>query len=123
MKKRGLIKFFLLVFLILLVYNFRGKITSYVVLTPDQNQETLRIANWNLQIFGKEKASNNELLNFYADKISRNDIIFIQEIRDISGTAFPKLCSALIEYSCINSSRAGRSSSKEQVGIIYKKGI
>ena len=122
-KKRGLIKLFLFVLLMLLVYNFRGNITSYVISDTNQDQEKIRIANWNLQIFGEAKAEKNDLLNNYLDKIDNYDIVFIQEIRDISGTAFPKLCSALLEYNCLNSSRAGRTSSKEQVVIIYKKNI
>lgn len=83
----------------------------------------IKIANWNLQIFGVSKASNQTLMNFYADVIDDYDIIFIQEIRDSSQTALPKLCQLLEGYKCDASSRAGRTSSKEQYGIIYKDGI
>lgn len=86
-------------------------------------QDTVKIANWNLQVFGSTKASNDSLMNFYAEKIGNYDIIFIQEIRDVSGEAFVKLCGLLEGYSCEVSSRAGRSSSKEQYGVIYKNGI
>lgn len=85
--------------------------------------ENLKIANWNLQIFGKTKASNNELIQIYASIIDGYDIIFIQEIRDKSQKAFPKLCSLLPNYNCIASSRAGRTASREQYGVIYKKDI
>ena len=84
---------------------------------------TISIANWNLQVFGPTKASKTELLQIYADKIDNFDIIFVQEIRDASQTAFPKLCALLPDYNCLNSSWAGRTSSKEQVGIIYKQNI
>lgn len=84
------------------------------------NSRELTIANWNLQIFGVTKAANESLMNKYADIISDYDIVFVQEIRDSSGTAFPKLCSLLNGYECTTSSRAGRSSSKEQYGVIYK---
>lgn len=90
---------------------------------PLNINNSITIANWNLQIYGQKKASNESLLNLYAEKIDDFDIIFIQEIRDVSQTAFPKLCSKLPDYNCRNSSRAGRSSSKEQYGIIYKKDI
>ena len=90
---------------------------------PLDNPNSLTVANWNLQIFGQKKANNPELLNQYAEIIDDYDIIFIQEIRDKSQTAFPKLCELLPEYHCRNSTRAGRSSSKEQIGIIYKKEI
>ncbi len=85
--------------------------------------DSIKIANWNLQIFGQSKASDNNLMNFYKEKIDNYDIIFIQEIRDAEGTAFESLCVLLKEYDCNISSRTGRTSSKEQYGIIYKKGI
>lgn len=62
-------------------------------------------------------------MNTYKNKFDDYDIVFIQEIRDESGTAFNKLCSMFEGYSCLNSSRAGRSSSKEQYGIIYKNSV
>lgn len=85
--------------------------------------ETIKIANWNLQIFGDTKASKPELMNFYASTIDNYDIVFVQEIRDADGSSFDSLCSMLPSYDCQISSRAGRTSSKEQYGIIYKKGI
>jgi hypothetical protein len=76
-----------------------------------------------LQILGVPKANHPELMNFYKDRINDYDLIFIQEIRDESGTAFNKLCSMLNGYTCVVSSRAGRTSSKEQYGFIYNKSI
>jgi len=115
MKKETKLLIKLTIFIIILL----GGYTVYEVYDSD----TIKIANWNLQIFGQSKAGNVELMNLYADKINDYDIIFIQEIRDSSETAFAKLCSMLQNYSCKSSSRAGRSSSKEQYGIIYKNGI
>lgn len=83
----------------------------------------LTIASWNLQIFGQDKASDAALLAKYASIIGKYDVVFVQEIRDISETSFNKLCVLLPEYSCLISSRAGRSTSKEQIGLIYKKGV
>lgn len=87
------------------------------------NSESLKVANWNLQIFGPTKASNQELMSRYAGIIDDYDIVFIQEIRDKDQEAFPKLCSMLKDYRCNVSSRAGRTSMKEQYGIIYKNSI
>lgn len=81
------------------------------------------IANWNLQVFGQHKASNITLLEEYARVLGAYDIVFVQEIRDESGSAFLSLCARIPTHNCINSSRAGRSSSKEQVGVIYRKNI
>lgn len=81
---------------------------------------SLSIAAWNLQIFGRSKASNPELMEFYANKLDDYDIAIIQEIRDSSGTAFDSLCAMMDGYNCFVSQRAGTTSSKEQIGIFYK---
>lgn len=62
-------------------------------------------------------------MNIYSTKIQKYDIIFVQEIRDDTGQAFNSLCSMLSDYYCLNSSRAGSSTSKEQYGVLYKKDI
>ncbi len=98
--------------------NFQS--TPQISIDSNFDSNALLIASWNLQIFGPSKASSPTLLNYYAEKISEYDIIVIQEIRDSAQEAFPKLCALLPEYDCIVSSRAGRSSSKEQYGIIFK---
>lgn len=82
--------------------------------------KTLKIASWNLQAFGEKKSQNATVMSLYSKVMRQYDIIFMQEIRDSSGTAFPSLCALMQGYACINSSRAGRSSSKEQYGIIYR---
>lgn len=96
---------------------------GYTVYDTYYEGDTVKIANWNLQIFGQSKASDLTLMNLYAEKINDYDIIFVQEIRDSAETAFPQLCEKLENYSCMTSSRAGRSTSKEQYGVIYKNGI
>lgn len=96
---------------------------GYTVYETYYNSDTIKIANWNLQIFGEKKADNLELIQTYSSIIDDYDIIFIQEIRDKDQTAFPKLCSMLLNYSCMSSSRAGRTFNKEQYGVVYKNEI
>ena len=98
---------------------------SEMINSPKTNVsfETVKIGNWNLQIFGKTKAGKEELMEVYVEKIQDYDIFFVQEIRDKSGTAFSLLCESLEGYSCVNSTRSGRSGSKEQYGIVYKSGL
>jgi hypothetical protein len=55
--------------------------------------------------------------------VDQYDIVFLQEIRDNDGSAFVKLCARLPDYECINSSRAGNTSYKEQIGLLYRKGL
>jgi len=85
--------------------------------------ESITVASWNLQVFGKTKAGKSGVMSFYDDKLSVYDIIVVQEIRDSSGTAFDKLCSLFEGYDCAISTRDGRSNSKEQIGVIYRDGI
>jgi deoxyribonuclease-1/deoxyribonuclease-1-like protein len=89
------------------------------------NGESFTIANWNLQVFGKSKAAKPEIMDFYEQTLEEKnyDIIIIQEIRDKSGDAFKQFCSMFEEYNCEISSRAGQTTSKEQYGILSKKGI
>src|SRR3989344_1986818 len=125
--KKSTKNFILIIFLIFGSFDFYNKdsewsVTGNVIrsFNPDHG---IKIANWNLQIFGTKKADNQLLMNSYAEKIKGYDIIFVQEIRDSSDTAFNKLCLMLPGYNCEISSRAGRSSSKEQYGIIYNNTI
>jgi len=117
MKKREtiiLIKIIIFVAIIFLGYFFVDKFSV---------SESVKIANWNLKIFGEKKSNDVQLMNFYSEKIKNYDIVFIQEIRDKEEESFPKLCALLQNYSCKISSRAGTTSVKEQYGIIYKNGI
>jgi len=95
--------------------------TNQTIITPD----SIKIASWNLQIYGDKKSSNNSLVKEYQDIINDYDLIFLQEIRDEDGTAWTKLCDEEIQknYFCEISQREGRSNSKEQIGVIYKKDL
>jgi len=84
-------------------------------------QGNVKIASWNLQIFGEKKANNPELMQSYANILTNYNIIFIEEIRDSTGKAFPALCSLMKDYDSLISSRAGRTKSKEQYGVIFRK--
>ena len=104
-----------------IITHISGNITEIEVsdlayLTPT----ALKIATWNLQIFGDKKASDRETLLAYTQIMSQYDIVFIEEIRNLNGTAFADLCRSMRDYGCAISSPAGRSTSKEQYGIFYK---
>jgi len=123
MKRRTAIIFFIvfLIIIILLVvllysyYQFTLRQDSYDL------DKTISIANWNLQIFGDKKANDSMLMNSYAEKVSKYDIVFLQEIRDKDSSSFFALCNMLPDHDCQISGRAGRSSSKEQYGVVYLK--
>ena len=85
----------------------------------DTIDSDISIACWNLQIFGPSKASNDTLLDYYAEKLDDYDIFIIQEIRDASGEAIQTLGQRFPDYQYIISNRAGQSSSKEQYAVFY----
>jgi endonuclease/exonuclease/phosphatase family metal-dependent hydrolase len=88
--------------------------------TPRIIEESIIIANWNIQVFGQSKWSKPHVQEKILDTVDDYDIIVIQEIRDSSGEVFEELCAILEDYSCEASERAGRSVSKEQYGIVYR---
>lgn len=92
---------------------------TVTIIVYQHEVKNITIASWNLQIFGVKKASNETLLNYYADKIDDYDVCIIQEIRDKTGTAIQKLAAKLPQYHYIISQRAGTTSSKEQYAIFY----
>lgn len=97
--------------------------TSHTNDTTSFSSDTISIACWNLQIFGKTKAANDTLLHFYQQTLENYDIFIIQEIRDSSGTAITRFANRYPNHTYIISERAGQSSSKEQYAIFYKDSI
>jgi len=95
-------------------YNYEGN---------GSDTTNLSIACWNLQIFGQSKASNETLLEYYADKLDNYDVFVVQEIRDKSGIAIEKLANKFPEYNYLVSERAGTTSSKEQYILFYNSRV
>ena len=87
------------------------------------DNETLRLGAFNIQVFGKSKASKPEVMDVLAKIIRTYDVVAIQEIRDKDQTALPKLVNLTnangTQYEYIVGPRLGRSASKEQYAYIY----
>jgi len=88
-----------------------------------KGSDTIIIANFNIQVFGKAKVRKTDVMVVLAKTISQFDIVAIQEIRDASGTAIKNLESAVnamgTDYEYRIGPRLGRTSSKEQYAFIY----
>ncbi|MDA3788831.1 MAG: hypothetical protein PF503_10105 [Desulfobacula sp.] len=54
---------------------------------PTASDNTIKIASFNIQVFGRSKASKPEVMEVLSSIISQFDIVAIQGIRDKSGTA------------------------------------
>jgi endonuclease/exonuclease/phosphatase family metal-dependent hydrolase len=90
--------------------------------------ENITIAAFNIQVFGKSKASKDDVMEILAKTARNFDIIAVQEIRDSSQTSLPKLVEKINsldgpDYDYTVGPRLGRTSSKEQYAYIYKQGI
>jgi deoxyribonuclease-1-like protein len=100
------------------------KITAKDIPSSVYTNTSFTVAAWNIQILGPSKGSNDELMAFYVDVIDDHDLFIVQELKDMSGEVFTKLCDALNEaetlYGCLNSSRAGSTNNKEQYAVFYK---
>jgi endonuclease/exonuclease/phosphatase family metal-dependent hydrolase len=85
--------------------------------------DTIKIASFNLQVFGKKKCETRETIEEIASAISKFDIVAVQEIRDSSGTSLAYLVNFINnsgkKYDSVVSERLGRTSSKEQYAFIY----
>lgn len=92
----------------------------------EHNSEVL-IASWNLNVFGKTKAGRADTLSLMAKVISRFDFVGVQEIKDKSGEAFPKLLKALREinpnYDVLLSRRVGVGGATEQFAFLFRNNV
>ena len=92
--------------------------------TAVNQTDIISIASFNIQVFGKTKASKPEVMATIVNIISQFDVVAIQEIRDKSGTAIVKLENMMdatgTNYDYVIGQRLGRTSSKEQYAYMYR---
>lgn len=87
--------------------------------------ETITLASFNIQIFGQDKMSDQEVVSILKQIVKRYDIVMIQEIRDESGQTIPEFVRQINDmpgskYLYVISDRLGDSTSKEQYAILYR---
>ena len=95
--------------------------------TPSESSsatETIKVASFNIQVFGTAKVSDPFVMDILARTIAEFDIVAIQEIRDISETAIIDLENAVdslgSDYDVILGPRLGRTKMKEQYAFIFR---
>jgi endonuclease/exonuclease/phosphatase family metal-dependent hydrolase len=82
--------------------------------------QAVKIASFNIQIFGVSKMAKPEVVDILVDIVSRADITAIQEVRSVSIDPVDQFMALLPErYDYVIGPREGRSNSKEQYWIIY----
>ncbi len=84
----------------------------------------VKLAAFNLQIFGTTKAGKPEVMDVLSKTIRNFDIVAVQEIRDTSQTSLPALKNSINDmagpkYDFVVSDRLGRTASKEQYAYFF----
>jgi len=98
-------------------------IAAYAYMSSDQNQ-TAKIASFNIQIFGKTKSDKPEVMAVLINIVREFDIVLIQEIRDATEQTIPDIIQQInhadgAPYSYVESPRLGRTTSTEAYAYSY----
>lgn len=85
--------------------------------------DALRIASFNIQVFGEHKLDKPEIAGVLAEVFRHFDVVAIQEIRAKTQELLPRFVAMInaqgAHYDYVIGPRLGRSESKEQYAFIY----
>jgi deoxyribonuclease-1-like protein len=85
--------------------------------------DAIRIASFNIQVFGTSKMAKPEVMGVLVDVVRRFDVVAIQEIRSVDDSIIPTFVSMInangARYSYLIGPRLGRSNSKEQYVFVF----
>lgn len=88
-----------------------------------QKAGSIRIASFNIQIFGQSKINKPKVMDMLSRIIRRYDVVAIQEVRSKEQNIIPSLLSLVNDadtrYDYAISERLGRTASKEQYAFVY----
>ena len=93
--------------------------------TQSSNEDSLRIATFNIQTFGTAKASNPQVMQYLAEICRQFDVIAIQEIRGQDQTLLPQFVKQIndgkLAYEFVISPPLGRKQYREQSAFIFNQ--
>lgn len=88
------------------------------------NPDTIRMASFNIQVFGQSKMGKPQVVDRLAQIIRQFDVVAIQEIRSMDQNLMPEFLKVVNsrgpQYQYLISPRLGRTSSKEQYAYVYR---
>lgn len=94
-----------------------------VASVPVRAAASIRIASFNIQVFGVEKLRKPHVMSVLAETVRQFDVMAIQEIRAATDDVMPRFIDLINSngrhYDYVIGPRLGRSSSKEQYAFIY----
>lgn len=124
--------------LIIVVVSVTFLVQSDVFLKRDNSESTngevtppivnktgeIKVAAFNIQIFGKSKRGEEEVMEILSKIVREFDVVLVQEIRDASGETAPEFLERINQvggdgYAYIESPRLGRTISKESYAYFY----
>jgi len=97
--------------------------SPHTEVTPLTDAQTVRIASFNIQVFGKTKASKPYVMNGLADIVRQFDLVAIQEIRTQDKYLMPNFVKLINQagrkYDHVCSERIGDTNVKEQYAFVF----
>lgn len=100
-----------------------GGIRGSDVLPITRQGDTIRVASFNIQVFGEHKAAKPEVMNILAQVLRNFDVVAIQEVRSKGQDVLPHLLRLInaegAQYDYVIGPRLGRTDSKEQYAFIF----
>lgn len=91
--------------------------------SPVAAGDTIKIASFNIQVFGTSKLNKPEVVDVLARVVRRFDVVAVQEVRSTDQSVVPRFVERInaegARYGHVIGPRLGRTSSKEQYVFIY----
>ena len=90
---------------------------------PPRGNNTIRIATFNIQVFGESKLNDHEAMQTIGAILRNFDLVAIQEVRSVAQDIMPHLIEMLNadghQYDYAIGPRLGRTPSKEQYAFVF----
>jgi endonuclease/exonuclease/phosphatase family metal-dependent hydrolase len=99
--------------------------TETAAVTPAEirNAESIRIASFNIQVFGTSKLQKPDVMRALTSVVRNFDVVAIQEVRSTDDRVVPTFVDLInaegARYSYVIGPRLGRTNSKEQYAILF----
>jgi len=101
----------------------RGVVPPPMSVPAANHGDTVKIASFNIQVFGTSKIGKPQVMNVLAAVVRRFDVVAIQEIRSKDTTLLPRFIEMInaegAQYDYVIGPRLGRTSSKEQYAFVF----
>lgn len=90
---------------------------------PVRTGNSIRVATFNIQVFGIDKLGNQNVMHVLAETVRKFDVVAIQEIRSTTDDVLPRFIDLINStgrhYDYVIGPRLGRTNSKEQYAFIF----